>query len=168
MALVDTSDVIRRASALPGRSSFARMSCVNLVRVKFLWCRARPNALCAGHTAHERSGGRISFDVEDGAVFYPAIVTPDNGAFVVTFPDAPGCVTQVGRVDDLLPLATEALAGWLEATLDAGDVVSPPAASRRAPRGSRSILVPVLPTAIAVRVLMRRARAEQGLTRDKE
>ena len=27
-------------------------------------------------------------------MFYPAIVTLDDGAFVVTFPDAPGCVTQ--------------------------------------------------------------------------
>ena len=97
-------------------------------------------------------------------MFYPAIVTPDDGAFIVTFPDAPGCVTQVERVDEVMAMATEALAGWLDATLDAGDVVSPPRAKRRAPRGSRGILVPVVPTAIAVRVLLRRARAEQGMT----
>ena len=97
-------------------------------------------------------------------MFYPAIVTPDDGAFVVTFPDGPGCVTQVDAVSLLLPMATEALAGWLDATLDAGDAVPEVRPSRRAPRGSRTIAVPVLPSAIALRILLRRARAEEGLT----
>ena len=97
-------------------------------------------------------------------MFYSAIVTPDDGAFVVTFPDAPGCVTQSSCAEQVLSLATEALAGWLDATLDAGDVVREPRVTRRAPRGSRSILVPVVPTAIALRILLRRARAEEGLT----
>ena len=97
-------------------------------------------------------------------MFYSAIVTHDDGAYVVTFPDAPGCVTQVERVEQLVPMATEALAGWLDATLDAGDVVPEPRVKRRAPRGSRSILVPVVPTAIALRVLLRRARIEEGLS----
>jgi predicted RNase H-like HicB family nuclease/DNA-binding XRE family transcriptional regulator len=99
-------------------------------------------------------------------VFYTAIVTPDAGAFVVTFPDAPGCVTQVDRVEALLPMATDALAGWLDATLDAGDVVPEPRFMRRAPRGSRSIVVPVVPTATALRILLRRARTEEGLTQE--
>lgn len=99
-------------------------------------------------------------------MFYPAIVTPDDGALVVTFPDAPGCVTQVERAQDLLPMATDALAGWLDATLDAGESVPEPRAVRRAPRGSRSILVPVVPTAVALRILLRRARAEEGLTQE--
>lgn len=97
-------------------------------------------------------------------MFYPAIVTPDDGAFVVTFPDAPGCVTQVERTEELVSMATEALAGWLDATLDAGDLVPAPRVKRRAPRGSRSILVPVVPTAIALRILLRRARVEEGLS----
>jgi predicted RNase H-like HicB family nuclease/DNA-binding XRE family transcriptional regulator len=100
-------------------------------------------------------------------VFYSAIVTPDDGAFVVTFPDAPGCVTQVDRIDALLPMATDALAGWLDATLDAGDVVPAPSVRRRAPRGSRGILVPVVPTAIALRILLRRARVEEGLSHEE-
>ena len=97
-------------------------------------------------------------------MFYPAIVTPDDGAFVVTFPDAPGCVTQVESLERLLPMATEALAGWLEATLDAGGVVMEPGPARRAPRGSRGIRVPVVPTATALRIMLRRARTEEGLT----
>jgi len=95
-------------------------------------------------------------------VFYPAIVTPDDGAYVVTFPDAPGCVTQVDTVEQVVPMATEALAGWLEATLDAGDSVATPQVARRAPRGSRRVLVPVVPTALALRILLREARAEEG------
>ncbi len=97
-------------------------------------------------------------------MFYPAIVTPDDGAFVVTFPDAPGCVTQVDTLAQLLPMAREALAGWLDATLDADGVVPEPRAARWAPKGSRSVLVPVVPTAIALRILLRRVRAEEGLT----
>ena len=96
-------------------------------------------------------------------MFYPSFVTPDHGAFVVTFPDAPGCVTQVDTVEQALPMATEALAGWLEATLDAGDSVAAPQVARRAPRGSRGVLVPVVPTAIAVRILLVQARADEGL-----
>jgi len=103
-------------------------------------------------------------EVEDASVFYPAIVTPDDGAFVVTFPDAPGCVTQVDTVEQLMPMATEALAGWLDATLDSGDSVPEPRAAKRAPGASRGILVPVVPTAIALRILLRRERAEEGLT----
>jgi predicted RNase H-like HicB family nuclease len=76
-------------------------------------------------------------------MFYRAIVTPDEGAFVVTFPDAPGCVTQVDRLEDVMPMATEALQGWLEASLAAGDVVPEPSARGRAPRGARTVLIPV-------------------------
>lgn len=97
-------------------------------------------------------------------MFYSAIVTPDHGALVVTFPDAPGCVTQVDRVAQLMPMATEALAGWLDASLVAGDVVPAPGRRPRAPRGSRTIQVPVVPEAIALRVLLRRARADTGLS----
>ena len=54
-------------------------------------------------------------------MFYPAIATPDDGAYVVTFPDAPGCVTQVDSVEQVMPMATEELAGgwkrrWMSVT----------------------------------------------------
>ena len=102
--------------------------------------------------------------MRDFALVFTAIVTPDHGALVVTFPDAPGCVTQVDHEEHLLSMATDALAGWLDASLDAGDVMPAPGGMRRAPRGSRSIDVPVVPTAIALRVLLRRARANEGLS----
>ncbi len=76
-------------------------------------------------------------------MFFTAIVTPDDGAYVVTFPDAPGCVTQVERAGEVLPMATEALAGWLEASLERGDILVETGRRRRAPRGARTILVPV-------------------------
>ena len=97
-------------------------------------------------------------------MFYTAIVTPDDGSLVVTFPDAPGCVTQVDAGEDVLAKATEALAGWLEASLDAGDVVSQPRGDGRVPRGSRALLVPVVPSSIALRIALREARVESGLT----
>ena len=97
-------------------------------------------------------------------MFYTAIVSSEDGAFVVTFPEAPGCVTQVDAGEDVLAKATEALAGWLEASLDAGDVVSQPRGRVRVPRGSRAMMVPVVPTAIALRIALREARVESGLT----
>jgi predicted RNase H-like HicB family nuclease/DNA-binding XRE family transcriptional regulator len=97
-------------------------------------------------------------------MFFPAIVTPDDGAYVITFPDAPGCVTQVDRLADALPMASEALSGWLDATLDAGEPVPKPKERRRAPRGSRSMQVPVVPTSTALRILLREARNEEGVT----
>ena len=99
-------------------------------------------------------------------MFFSAIVTPDDGAYVVTFPDAPGCVTQADREDQLIPMATDALSGWLAACLDAGDTVPSPRVRRRAPRGSRSLLVPVVPTSTALRVLLHRVRDDEGLTQE--
>lgn len=97
-------------------------------------------------------------------MFYPAIVTPEDGVLVVRFPHAPGCVTQVDADDDMLARASEALAGWIEASLDAGDVVTAPHSRARAPRGSRTIMVPVLPPAIALRVQLRQARTDAGVS----
>lgn len=97
-------------------------------------------------------------------MFFTAIVTPDDGSLVVTFPDAPGCVTQVESGEDLLAKATDALSGWIEASLDAGDIVSQPSARVRAPRGSRLVLVPVTPAAMAGRILRSSARKRRSRT----
>ena len=94
-------------------------------------------------------------------------MTPDDGAYVVTFPDALGCVTQVDREDQLVQMATDALSGWLEACLDAGDTVPSPRVRRRAPRGSRGLRVPVIPTSTALRVLLRRVRDDEELTQEE-
>lgn len=96
---------------------------------------------------------------------YPAIVRPERGAFVVTFPDAPGCVTQVDDEAELLPMATEALSGWIDTSLDGGDAVAVPRGRVRAPQGARVVSVPVTPLATAVRLLVHLSRRREGVTR---
>lgn len=53
---------------------------------------------------------------------YIAKAHREDDGFVITFPDAPGCVTECERATDIAPVATEALEGWLEAHLAVGDV----------------------------------------------
>ena len=94
---------------------------------------------------------------------YPAYVTQEDGALVVVFPDCGGCQTQTEKQVKLLATAKEALAGWLEATLKAGDDVPMPRTRARAPRGGKLVWVPVA-AQLAVKLLLRWARREAGLT----
>ncbi|MEX0749932.1 MAG: type II toxin-antitoxin system HicB family antitoxin [Dehalococcoidia bacterium] len=58
---------------------------------------------------------------------YPfhAIADPDGG-FVVTFPDLPGCMTQVDAVDDIGPMAEDARRLWIESEYEAGEDIPSP------------------------------------------
>lgn len=95
---------------------------------------------------------------------YSAVVTQENGAALVRFPDCPGCHTQVESDEDIEPVAREALEGWLEAHLVLGRVPPlPPAVPRRAPAGWRRIMVPVS-APLALRIQLRAARHRAGLT----
>lgn len=60
------------------------------------------------------------------ALRYPfnVIADPDEG-YVVTFPDLPGCMTQVEELDDLPQMAEDARRGWLEAAYHQGDLAIP-------------------------------------------
>ena len=50
-----------------------------------------------------------------------AIVHKDEDSiFGIAFPDAPGCFSAVNTLDELFPMAAEALDAWMEATLDTG------------------------------------------------
>jgi predicted RNase H-like HicB family nuclease len=52
---------------------------------------------------------------------YIAIVHKDpDSAYGMTFPDAPGCFSAADDIDDLFAMATEALTGWAEVTLEYG------------------------------------------------
>jgi antitoxin HicB len=53
---------------------------------------------------------------------YPFVVSvdPDEGGYVVTFPDLPGCVTQVESLDDLPAMVEDVRALWLEAAFENG------------------------------------------------
>jgi predicted RNase H-like HicB family nuclease/DNA-binding XRE family transcriptional regulator len=94
---------------------------------------------------------------------YPAVVTQEDGAFVVVFPANPGCQTQAEREDELLDTAREALEGWLEATLATGDAPPVPPARAHAGKGSRLLWIEV-PPKLAVKIELRRARRAAGLT----
>ncbi len=60
---------------------------------------------------------------------YPVAIEPgtDTTAFGVVFPDLPGCFSAGDTLDEAMEAAEEAVAAWLDATLDAGGAV--PAAS---------------------------------------
>lgn len=52
---------------------------------------------------------------------YPYAVTPDpDGGFFISYPDLPGCVTQVDTLTEIGPAAEEIRALWLETAHDHG------------------------------------------------
>lgn len=50
---------------------------------------------------------------------FEVIADPD-GAYVVRFPDLPGCITQVDRLDEIPELAEEVRALWIETEYELG------------------------------------------------
>lgn len=94
---------------------------------------------------------------------YPATITQEDGAFVVLFPNCPGCQTQADTKDEIAPMAQEALEGWLEATMAAGDAPPIPPKRARVPKGSRLLWVEV-PTKLAVKIELRWTRRHARLT----
>jgi predicted RNase H-like HicB family nuclease/DNA-binding XRE family transcriptional regulator len=89
-----------------------------------------------------------------------------DGRTEIEFPDAPGCVAVVERKQKLLPVATEALEGWLEAHLTMRDRVPPaPKKNRRVPTGTTAITVTVAPI-LSAKVALRRARLARELTQE--
>ena len=52
---------------------------------------------------------------------YPFSVTPDpDGGFFISFPDLPGCITQVDRPSEIGPAADEIRILWLETAHEQG------------------------------------------------
>ncbi len=92
-------------------------------------------------------------------MYYVAKLTREGKHWLVDFPDCPGCQTFGDSKEEALDMAADALAGWLASVLKHGDV--PPAAKTRA----RRAMVPVaVPAPLAVIAMIRRRRAELGLT----
>ena len=60
---------------------------------------------------------------------YPIAIEPgtDRTAFGVVVPDLPGCFSAGDTLDEAIANAEEAIAGWIDASLDAGETI--PAAS---------------------------------------
>jgi DNA-binding XRE family transcriptional regulator/predicted RNase H-like HicB family nuclease len=94
---------------------------------------------------------------------YPAVVTKEGRATLAEFPDCPGCQTFAEPREDILAQAEDALRGWLEATLAAGEAPARPAKRVRTPRGGRLLWVSV-PAKLAVKLSLRWQRQQAGLT----
>lgn len=94
-------------------------------------------------------------------IVYTARLAREGSATLAEFPDAPGCQTFARGDQAIADRATEALAGWLTATLDAGDVPPAPTAAPR--RGDLRVRVP---PDLAVRLQLRWARAASGFTQE--
>lgn len=96
-------------------------------------------------------------------MIYHALVTREGKRHLVSFPDCPGCQTFGTTRAGALAMAADALQGWLEAHLAAGD--APPSPSPRRNSRARPTLVSVpVPVILAVRLQLRWARQELGLT----
>ena len=49
------------------------------------------------------------------AMEYPfRVIAEPEGGFTVVFPDLPGCLTQVERIEDVGPIADDVRRGWIE------------------------------------------------------
>jgi predicted RNase H-like HicB family nuclease len=57
-------------------------------------------------------------------VYYIALVTEEEGRYCIDFPSCPGCCTFIEGDGDLQETASEALEGWLEASIAASYVIS--------------------------------------------
>src|SRR5579883_436313 len=67
-----------------------------------------------------RAERRMSLD-DYLALEYPFQVIADpDGGYVIVFPDLPGCMTQVDRVDEIGAMAEDARLGWIETAYEHG------------------------------------------------
>jgi antitoxin HicB len=70
---------------------------------------------------------RQSLDAYLGRSYSFRVVPDPEGAFLVEFPDLPGCYAQAERLDDVPRLAEKARAAWIRAAWEAGDDIPLPA-----------------------------------------
>jgi predicted RNase H-like HicB family nuclease/DNA-binding XRE family transcriptional regulator len=89
-------------------------------------------------------------------VEYRAKLTREGANWLIEFAGCPGCQTFGNSKAEALRMGQEALEGWIEAHLSAGQV--PPR-----PKGKRGTLVDINST-LAMVLQLRWARADQGLS----
>lgn len=93
-----------------------------------------------------------------GPVYFAHLI-PEDGGFVVEFPDVPGCITEGDSLDEALYMAKDALSGWLWVALKHGDEI--PKAVKR--RGAN--YYPITPDAdVAARLALLQTRKALALT----
>ncbi len=88
---------------------------------------------------------------------YIARIETEGTTVLVSFPDCPGCLTEGDSMEEALASAHEALAGWLETQLQEGDLPPRPSFS------GKGVAISV-PAALGLKLELRWARAEAGLT----
>ncbi len=59
-------------------------------------------------------------------IIYPAVFSLEDGAYNVSFPDLPGCLTYGDSVEDAFFNAREALAGYSASVLERGGILPAP------------------------------------------
>lgn len=72
---------------------------------------------------------------------YPAVFTPEDGLYNVTFPDLPDCFTCGDDLADALYMAADVLGGYLSLCEELGDPILPASDSAEAPEGSTVSLI---------------------------
>lgn len=87
---------------------------------------------------------------------YYAKITEEDGAWVVSFPDCPGCYTQGDTKEEAIAMAHEALEGWLESHIARNS--TPPQ-----PKAQRGVAIAVA-TPLACALQIRWSREARGLT----
>ncbi len=90
---------------------------------------------------------------------YWARIGREGRYWLAEFPELPGCQTFATSEGKLASMAKEACEGWLEAQLQGRRI--PPSAKTH--RGTGWLVVRIDPV-LAVKIALRRARAEAGLT----
>lgn len=95
---------------------------------------------------------------------YAAVVTKEAPHTLVAFPDCPGCQTFGKTRGEALSMAAEALEGWLEAHLLAGEAPPKPTARRSQGAGRKKLVQVAVAPLLAVRLQLRWARQALGLT----
>jgi predicted RNase H-like HicB family nuclease/DNA-binding XRE family transcriptional regulator len=96
---------------------------------------------------------------------YPAVITKEGAFTLAEFPDCEGCQTYARKGEDIEEVAREALEGWLEANLGRDTIPNRPG-TVAIPKNAdvREISVPL---ALAIRLELRRARVDLGLTQSQ-
>lgn len=81
--------------------------------------------------------------------YYPAVTeTDERGGFGIYFPDLPGCVSAGDTIEEVMTMAEEALAGYIEVGATHGDKIPGPSDLEAIPIDANAdevarVLVPV-------------------------
>lgn len=99
-----------------------------------------------------------------GALQYHAMVLRERRGFSIIFVDAPGCQTSADDESEIVPMAQDAVEGWVEAHLVCGDPLPERKKIRRRLPPRAYWLTITIPFKIAVRAELMNRRLQLGLS----